>query len=158
VAQGPRLAPEDRYSPGSDTWGRPSRTSLVIAPQGSWRISGWSATSGDHVLQMLPVDVDPLEARRPQIVQLLVKGDHVAHVVLVARLLLRRAMEALACRLRVVAIIHSCPGGFDNRVRGTYRVVVDVPAARGQVLEDLGEQAVLPVIGQVVDAHRGHDC
>jgi hypothetical protein len=86
---------------------------------------------------MLPVDVDPLEACRSQIVQLLVKGDDVAHVVLVARLLLRRAVEALACRLWVVAIVHSLPGGLDNGIRRAHRVVVDVPPARGEGLEDL---------------------
>src|SRR5450759_87763 len=159
-----RQARPNSASPRQD--GRPVRRTdgsqmekvwrLLIAPQGSWRISGGSATSVDHVLEMLPVDVDTLETCRSQVIQLLVKGDHVAHVVLVARLLLRRAMEAFACRIWVVVIVHSFPAGLDNGIRRAHRVIVGVPAARGEALEDLGEQALLSVIGQVVDAHRGH--
>src|ERR1035437_10259881 len=141
---GCRVRP-DSASPRQD--GRQVRRTDGSQMEKVWRRnSGWSATAVDHVLQMFPVDVYPLEACRSQIVQLLVKGNDVAHVVVVARLLLRRAVEALACRLGVVAIVHSLPGGFDNVIRRAHRVVVDVPTARGEALDDLGEQALLSVI------------
>ena len=51
---------------------------------------------------------------------------------------------------------HPFPGGLDDGIGGPHRVIVEVPAARDQAVEYLGEQALLALVGQVVDAHRGH--
>src|SRR5665647_1834423 len=81
----------------------------------------------------------------------------VAHVVLVASLLLRRAMKAIVRILGVVAIVRSRPGFLDSGIRRAHRVIVEVPPTGSEVLEDLSKQTLLPVIGHVVDAHRAHD-
>ena len=57
---------------------------------------------------------------------------------------------------RILPVGDPFPGGLDQRIRRAHRIVVEVPAAGDEVIEDLGEQAPLAVVGQVVDAHRGH--
>jgi len=45
---------------------------------------------------------------------------------------------------------------LDDGIRGAHRVVIEVPAAGRQAAEYLGEQALFALVGQVVEAHRGH--
>ena len=78
------------------------------------------------------------------------------HVVVPAGLLLGRAVQAFGRPLRIAGVVDPLPGGGDNRVLGAHRVVVEVPAAGGEVAEGLGEQPLLALIGQVVHAQRGH--
>ena len=79
-----------------------------------------------------------------------------AHVVIPAGLFQRRAVQPVVARLGVVAVVHSLPGGFGHGIPRAHRVVVEVPAARNEAVEYLGEQSLLAFVGQVVDAHRGH--
>jgi len=77
-------------------------------------------------------------------------------MVVPARMVQRRPVPPPGRRLGIFAVVHPLPGGLDERILRAHRVVVEVPALRGEVAEDLGEQAPLPVVGQVMDAHGGH--
>jgi imidazolonepropionase-like amidohydrolase len=117
---------------------------------------GRAAPAVDDVLHLLPVDIDTAESSGPQVVQLLGERDDEADVIVPAGLLLRRAVQPLGRRFRVVTVVRPLPGRFGHRILGAHRVVVQVPATRDEVAEDLSEQALLSLIGQVVHAHRGH--
>ena len=111
----------------------------------------------DHVFQLLPVGFYPFGASQVQVLELARKGNHAAHVVLEVRLLHRRARVPFARSLGVDAIVRSSPRGLVHGIRGSHRVIVDVPATRGEASDYLGEQTPLVVVGAAVDAHRGDD-
>jgi hypothetical protein len=104
------------------------------------------------MVKPLPVDVDPLEARLLQEVELRGERDHVANVVFVARLLFGRSILPSRRCFWVTAVCGPQPGCLDDCILGRDRVVVEVLAPAKQVLQDLGEQLPFALIGEVMDA------
>ena len=82
-----------------------------------------------------------LESRGPQVAKLRTERGYVADVVVPARLLQRHPVLPPGRRLGIVMGAHPFPGGLDDGIGGPHRVVVEVPAARDQVVVYLGEQA-----------------
>src|ERR1700677_4170722 len=101
------------------------------------------ATAVDDEVQVLPEDVHALEARRTEEAELRVERDHVPDVVLVSELLLGGAVRALGRGRRAATVPGPQPRLLDHRVRRRDRVIVEVPAAGGEVGEYLGEQRLL---------------
>jgi hypothetical protein len=104
------------------------------------------------MVELLPVHVDPLEARFLQEVELRGERDHVSNMVLVAGLLFGRSILPFRCCFGVTAVPGPQPGCLDDCILGRDRVVVEVPAPGKQVLQDLGKQLPLALIGEVMDA------
>src|SRR5205823_8609648 len=107
--------------------------------------------------EALPKDVYVGEAGFAEPLKLGLQGDHVAHVIRVASLFLVDAVGAVEGRVWLVAVVDALPDGFQRRVRRADRVIVDVPAARPESLQDLAKDGPLAVVWQVVNAERRDD-
>ena len=115
------------------------------------RASGPS-TAVYNMVELLPIHVDPLEARLCQAVELRGEGDQVANVVLVAVLLVGCSMlPSLGC-FGVTAVPRPQPGCLNDCVLGGDRVVVEVSATGEQVLQNLGGQLSHALVREVMDA------
>src|SRR5215468_4606546 len=130
-------------SPRQPAGGRPSRAFLRSN-------RGRAATAVHHPLESLEIRVDGTEPGRAQVAELLVERDDVADVVLPAGVFLRRRMQPPAGQLGIAVLSHTLPGCLDDRVLGADGIIIQVPAARREPVEDLGEQALLALIGQMV--------
>jgi para-nitrobenzyl esterase len=106
----------------------------------------------DHVVELLPVHVHRFVAGGPEEIQLRIQGNDMAYVVFPARLLLGGAVGSLYGTLRIPVVLYPLPGVVDRGVLGGDRVVVEVPAAGNQPFQDLPEEPLLPVVGQMVQA------
>jgi hypothetical protein len=104
------------------------------------------------MVEVLPVHVDPLEARILQEIELRGERDHVSDVVLMAGLLVGGSILPFRRRFGVTPVSGPQPGCLDDCVPGRDGVVVEVPASGTQMLQDLGEQLPLAFVGEVMDA------